>query len=190
LENIELERTFGGMPEPGGAITAWERPMIRQFAFEWEIYQNLECLPMTVKRKLDRIALKIGRQQWVAMGRGERLAICHLPADTEEECAALSLFVTDLIKRQGAAPMILPESVRKLAAPPDELPDAVLTSARDAGFALDQHLWNGLDAEQRYALTKLTDVGKKNKLARALAEFFPEPRERPESIQVHSQSRD
>ena len=40
------------------------------------------------------------------------------------------------------------------------------------GFLLDQSKWSTLDEEQRYALTKLLDPGKRNKRMRALAEFF------------------
>lgn len=148
--------------------------MLRQFAFEQEIYETLECLPMAVKRKLDRVAVKIGRKDWAAMGRGERIAMCHLPTGSEEECEALRLFVREAIARQGMEPVSLPEAVRRLAEPPAEIPAAVADSARGVGFLLDQREWARLDDDQRYALTKLIDPGKKRKLARALAEFFPE----------------
>lgn len=147
---------------------------MRQFAFEADLYETLECLPMTVKRKHDRIAVKIGRKQWTAMGQGERMAVCHLPAESKEECEALRLFIFEAISRQGTEPVSLPEAVRRLAEPPPEIPDAVAESARDAGFLLDQQKWTKLDTDQRYALTKLIDPGKKRKLARALTEFFSE----------------
>ncbi len=148
--------------------------MIRQFAFEADLYETLECLPMAVKRKLDRIALKIGRKQWTAMGQGERLAICHLPAESKEECETLRLFILEAVARQGTEPVSLPESVRQLSEPPREIPAAVAESARAVGFLIDQQKWTSLDADQRYALIKLIDAGKKRKRSRALAEFFPE----------------
>src|SRR5438477_6830856 len=114
---------------------------MQQFAFEADLYHTLECLPMAVKRKLDRIALKIGRKQWTAMSQGERMAICHLPAESKEECEALRLFIFEAIARQGTEPVSLPEAVRRLAEPPREIPDAVTESARDVGFLIDQQKW-------------------------------------------------
>jgi hypothetical protein len=32
---------------------------------------------MAVRRKLDRLGIKIGLEQWELLGRGERLMICH-----------------------------------------------------------------------------------------------------------------
>ena len=45
--------------------------MHRQFAFE----AGSDCLPMSVKRKLDRLAIKIGRDQWLGMNSDEKTSI-------------------------------------------------------------------------------------------------------------------
>jgi len=142
----------------------------RQFAFESEI----NCLPMSVKRKLDRVALKIGRTQWLGMRPEERMAIAHLPSESREECEALRMFIRGVLVRHGTAPTSLPEAVGQLADPPVEVSVAVIESAREVGFVLDQKKWSKLDVDQRYALTKLIEPGKKSKRARALAEFFSE----------------
>jgi len=49
--------------------------MIRKFKFEDEMHESLQCVPMAVRRKLDRVGLKVGLEQWKALDRGERLAI-------------------------------------------------------------------------------------------------------------------
>jgi len=49
--------------------------MIREFQFEDEMHTTLACVPMAVRRKLDRIGVKVGLEQWKALGRGERVAI-------------------------------------------------------------------------------------------------------------------
>jgi hypothetical protein len=140
----------------------------RQFAFEAEI----NCLPMSVKRKLDRVALKIGRKQWLGLRPEERMAISHLPSKSKEECEALRIFIRGVLARNSTEPISLPEAVGQLADPPVEVPVAVIESAREVGFLLDQQKWSKLDDDQRYALTKLIDPAKKSKRARALAEFF------------------
>jgi hypothetical protein len=146
----------------------------REFAFEAKINDTLDCLPMSVKRKLDRVELKIGRKQWLGMRPEERMAIWHPPAESREECEALRRFIRGVLARYGTEPISLPEAVGRLAEPPVEVPAAVIESAREVGFLLDQQKSSKLDADQRYALTKLIDPGKKSKRARAFAEFFSE----------------
>ena len=149
--------------------------MFRRFHFEEDIYCTLDCVPMTVRRKLDRIGLKIGLAQWQALGQGERLAICHLPAEQPEECEAVRSFITEAVKRvSGAEPKELPPSERLAAEPPRVVPDALVADARSAGVALTQAMWDRLDGDQRYVLTKLLGKSKSDKLAIALRELFAE----------------
>ena len=70
--------------------------MIRKFKFEAEIYESLNCLPMAARRKLDAVGIKLHLAQWEQLGRGERLMICHAPADSEEEQSALRTFIEEV----------------------------------------------------------------------------------------------
>ncbi|MGO9059596.1 MAG: nitrate reductase associated protein [Candidatus Binataceae bacterium] len=150
--------------------------MFRRFSFEQDIYCTLECVPMTMRRKLDRIGLKIGLVQWQALGQGERLAMCHLPVEEPEECDALRSFVIEAVKRvSGAEPKELPPDQRLTAEPPREVPSSLVADARAAGVALTQQMWERLDGDQRYVLTKLGGPAKSDKLAIALRELFAEP---------------
>ena len=81
--------------------------MNRQFAFEAEI----NCLPMSVKRKLDRVGLKIGRKQWLGLRPEERMAISHLPSESKEECEALRIFIRGVLAHHSTEPISLPEAV-------------------------------------------------------------------------------
>jgi hypothetical protein len=150
--------------------------MFRRFQFEEDIYCTLDCVPMTVRRKLDRVGLKVGLAQWQALGQGERLAICHLPAEQPEECDAMRSFISEAVKRvSGVEPKELPPSERLTAEPPREVPAALVADARSAGVALTQAMWERLDGDQRYVLTKLGGKSKSDKLATALRELFVEP---------------
>jgi hypothetical protein len=60
-------------------------PSMRRFQFEADIYETLNCVPMAVRRKLDKIGLKVGLDQWQALSRAERLAVCYLPAESHDE---------------------------------------------------------------------------------------------------------
>ncbi len=148
--------------------------MIRRFKFESQIYESLECVPMAVRRKLDRIGLKIGLEQWQALGRGERLAVCHLPANLEEECETMRIFVREAVKqRSGVEPRLLPESEREAAEPPVEPPARLIERGHSVGFALTPTTWNKLDPDARYALMKLgAGEAVSRNFAAALEEFL------------------
>jgi hypothetical protein len=145
-----------------------ESAVNRRFAFE----TGSDCLPMSVKRKLDRIAIKIGRRQWLGMSPEEQTSISSLPCESKEECETLRSFIYSVLASHGTQPSSLTEVVAQLADPPVEVPAAVIESAKEVGFLIDQAKWLQLDDHQRYALTKLIDPGKKSKRARALAEFL------------------
>jgi hypothetical protein len=148
--------------------------MMRRFKFEDEIYSSLYCVPMAVRRKLDRLGVKVGLKQWQALGRGERLAICHLPADSEEEVEALKLFIREAVQhRIGQDPKSIPEADRAAADPPAEPPAALVQNLGALGVSLDRAAWSRLDPDERYALLKL-GAGKEpsHNLKAAVAEFL------------------
>ena len=147
--------------------------MIRKFKFEDEMHESLQCVPMAVRRKLDRVGLKVGLEQWKALDRGERLAICHLPADSGEECDALAVFIREaMMRRFGVEPKQLSDLQRASAEPPASPPGQLVAHAREAGFELSASVWTRLDADERFALMKMGDVERaSHNLAAALKEF-------------------
>jgi hypothetical protein len=149
--------------------------MIRQFQFEAEVYQSLSCVPMTARRKLDRLGIKLSLQEWQQLGRGERLMICHAPAASAEECEALGLFIEEaVVGRCGSPPRHLPEQGRKAAEPPSLPPPRVVANAQALGVVLSARDWQRLDDDQRYALIKLGDIEQpSHNFKPALAEFLP-----------------
>ena len=151
--------------------------VIRHFRFEQDVYETLDLVPMAVRRKLDKIGIKLGLEQWRALGRGERLAICHLPTNLDEECEALRVFVQEAVKRAtGAEAKKLSEAERAIADPPDSPPAGLAEHAKDAGFALDEESWSKLDADARYALIKMgLGNATSHNFAAALQEFLIPP---------------
>jgi hypothetical protein len=147
--------------------------MIRKFKFEDEMHESLQCVPMAVRRKLDRVGLKISLQQWKSLDRGERLAICHLPVDSTEECDALGVFIREAMQRRfGAEPKSLTDAQRASAEPPASPPARVVTHARAAGFDLNASSWSRLDGDERFALLKMGDAETaSHNLGAALKEF-------------------
>lgn len=130
--------------------------MIRRFNFEDEVHQSLSCVPMAVRRKLDRIGLKVSLAQWQQLSRGERLAVCHLPVDSAEEQEVARLFMREAVEHRGGGEVKeMPEGARRAAAPPSAPPATLVEHARAAGVTLGQSEWARLDDDERYALIKL-----------------------------------
>jgi hypothetical protein len=148
--------------------------MIRKFKFEAEIYESLNCLPMAARRKLDTVGIKLHLAQWEQLGRGERLMICHAPADSEEEQIALRTFIEELaLARTDSPAKILSDEVRRSDNPPDHPPHVLVQHVRAFGIELNDTAWAALDDDQRYALIKLDDSERpSHNLALALQEFF------------------
>lgn len=148
--------------------------MIRRFKFEGEIPEELDCVPMAVRRKLDRVGIKLGLDDWKEMGRGERLALCHLPTNLEEECETMRVFIREAVQRRGAAePRTLSEAERRSAEPPEAAPETLVERAQALGFALGEAEWDKFDSDQRYALMKLgAGESASHDLAAALTEFL------------------
>lgn len=147
--------------------------MIRKFKFEDEIHESLRCVPMAVRRKLDRVGLKVGLEQWKSLDRGERLAICHIPTDSPEECDALATFIREAMRRRfGTEPKQLSDSERAAANPPPTPPMRLVKRAIEAGHDLTDQVWSRLDGDERFALMKMGDVETpSHNLAAALREF-------------------
>jgi hypothetical protein len=142
--------------------------MDRRFAFE----ADSNCLPMYVKRTLDRLALKIGQSQWLSLTDQERTSIGQLSTVSKEDREIAKELIRDIMRRHGTEPTLLPARIEQLANPPLKIPAAVIEGAREVGVVLNQEKWSKLNTDQRYALTKLIDSGKKNKRKRALMEFL------------------
>lgn len=130
--------------------------MIRRFSFEDEVHHSLACVPMAVRRKLDRVGVKVSLEQWQALAQHERLAICHLPTDSGDERETLRIFVEESVKaRAGTATKALSEEVKRSAEPPHTPPARLIENARAAGVIVNESVWDRLDGDARYALIKL-----------------------------------
>ena len=86
--------------------------MIREFKFEDEMHTTLACVPMAVRRKLDRVGVKISLEQWQLLGNGERLAICHLPVDSADECDAVGVFIREAMNPGASFTMTISLCIR------------------------------------------------------------------------------
>lgn len=130
----------------------------RLFAFESDFVASLRCIPMAVRLKLDRCAIKLTLRQWSRFTRADRQALlvqpCETPKDVEDYRERLILLVAE---RAG-------EMARPLAEPPlalweaiGDAPPVVTDYARSVGAPPPgPEAWSRLTELERFALIKLT----------------------------------
>ena len=132
--------------------------MYKPFAFEGEVHQSLSCVPLAVRRKLDVAGLKISLEGWQLLTREERLALCHLPVDSDAEVAVYQEIMRGFCARH-AVPLKPLTEVRDHGRSwnSDDIPVPVADRLHELGRALPVAAWRALDEESRYALLKLAD---------------------------------
>jgi len=128
------------------------------FAFEDDFVASLRCIPMAVRLKLDRCAIKLTLRQWSRFTREDRSALLTAPCRGEAEVAAYRAGLVALVALRAR------EAARPLADPPialweavGEAPPVVSAYARAVGVSPPSAgQWARLSELQRFALIKLT----------------------------------
>ena len=147
--------------------------MYKRFEFEGDIHSSLECVPLTVRRKLDLAGIKISLDGWQRFPREERLCLCHLPVESPLEIDVYREVLLAFCEKRGAATKPLHDpAVDSRLWNSATLPPAVRERTEALRASLDDVGWSELDEESRYALLKLADP-KRNpeKIEAALVEL-------------------
>lgn len=124
--------------------------MYLRFPFE-DGAETLEYMALSMRRKLDLLGLKIGLKTWQALTRAERLALSHIPVDTDDERAAFEEVLRAFAERAN-------ETVETVAAVDsrawgtEHVPDAV-----GARRTVLLETWAALCDEERYVLLRLAE---------------------------------
>ncbi len=142
------------------------------FGFEADFVDNLRCIPMAVRRKLDLAGVKLKLSHWNALSDAERQELLAWPDDAGG-LAELEhwLHQRTATMTSGAAGRLEPAR----SAPwqqADAAPEVLLASCRQLGLTLPADAWGDLTELQRFALVKLSHPGHEHRnLPRALVEF-------------------
>jgi hypothetical protein len=75
---------------------------MRRFQFEADIYETLSCVPMMVRAKLDRVAIKVSLQQWLALDLTGRRLICEAPVETTQQCLDFAGLIKGPVRMRSA----------------------------------------------------------------------------------------
>jgi hypothetical protein len=145
---------------------------LRRFAFEGDIYETLDCVPMAVRRKLDVVRVKISLQGWQSLPMDERRHLCELPVDNAIALASYRAALREAAARKGASLRDLPgdaESERARWMTPD-IPADVAAFAAQHAIALSSDRWHELNEDERYVLVKMADPSRDAAKVRAAYE--------------------
>src|SRR4051812_23007179 len=125
--------------------------MYLRFAFEGDVHETLQTIPLAVRRKLDLSGFKLSLAGWTALSRAERLAVCHLPVDSAADLEVYREALRGFAERAG-------HPVTPLESGPLDAngwgPEVV---PADVGERVGAKEWAALSDEARYVLVKLAD---------------------------------
>ena len=128
--------------------------MFYRFEFEAQFYSTLERVPFHVRMKLDLAGVRVSLNTWRAFSLEERRALCHLPADTDEEKAVFSSFLTELAQARAGVEVDRGPGLDPDAWAVAPVPDPVAVRSEGEGVPVTPAEWSRWAGHERYALYK------------------------------------
>jgi hypothetical protein len=147
---------------------------IEYFKFEEDfIEENVRCIPMIVRFKMDAAGIKLKLAEWSKFLPAERIQLALLPVTTPAQTAQYHQFLIGLITKYTG------NQAAKIAVDPlpnwgnlGQIPSMLQEKAAELQFKLSITQWRKLTNIQRFALLKLCRPGHENKnFPKAIAEF-------------------
>jgi len=130
------------------------------FDFERDFQNDLRCIPMVVRHRLDLCGIKMSLKEWVKLGPEQRAEVV---AYADDDPARFADALIERVERvMGAPPARCAIEVAPPWADADRIPDEVVGKATAEGVALTRREWAGLAPLQRFALYKLARSSHKN----------------------------
>ena len=150
-------------------------PQVEYFDFEKDFMEdNIRCIPMIVRFKLDACGIKLKLKEWSKMNQEEREKLAILPIDASGQLNAYRNYVElAIVRNTGETPTLLPADQRNLLwSETSEIPLPVLMKLEELNQEISLEQWRSLSALKRYALLKLTRPGHENRnFPKAVKEF-------------------
>lgn len=137
---------------------------IEYFLFEEDfIEQNVRCIPMIVRFKMDAAGIKLKLAEWAKFKPEERIELAIKECSTEKEVAMYKDHLAQLVMIRAARPATLMEIDRNPEwAQVNVIPVSVQEKANEFGWKISIGQWASLTNLQRFALLKLKRPGHEN----------------------------
>ena len=141
--------------------------------FETDFVESLRCIPMIVRMKLDTCGVMLKLEHWNQMNQSEKQTAIDMPCSNQTEAADYRQWLQDLVTAQTGKPA---KDLEVAANPPwlnsAEIPQDVVTKAKESEVSLSPQQWSNLNPLQRFALIKLSRPSHENRnFVPALKEF-------------------
>jgi hypothetical protein len=147
---------------------------IEYFHFEKDfVEENLRCIPMVVRLKLDTIGIKLPLKAWSCFCESERTQLALDPCETETDILGYKNLVLELAKNHSIEDLgILRISGKPGWDDPDSIPEPLMEKFGQFRQRISISQWRSLTILQRFALIKLSRPGHESKnFEKALVEF-------------------
>jgi hypothetical protein len=128
--------------------------MFYRYDYEAEFYPSLNRLPLDVRRKLDIAGIKISLKDWLVFGIEERMVLCHMPCDNDEERLVFASFMDFLARKYFGKPTQKIEPLDPAFWTDLTVPDAVAQRSTALRQVVTASEWRHWPAHHRYALYK------------------------------------
>ena len=149
-------------------------PGIEYFNFEEDfVEENIRCIPMIVRFKLDKAGIKLKLAEWSKFRTGEKVELAVRSCSTGEEVVDYNKYLARLVK-QYTGKKATPIEVAKFPAWADRtiIPGIVVAKADEFNWSISEDQWKSLSDLQRFALLKLCKGGHENRnFPKAMREF-------------------
>jgi hypothetical protein len=145
----------------------------KYFKFEADFVGTLQCIPMSVRMKLDNCGVKLKLAHWNQFSQTERENLVDLPCTTSQQRQTYRQWLQQLvIDKTGQPAKELEIDPHPLWLNEISIPDDVQTKAQDHNISLSLAQWSNLNPAQRFALIKLSRPSHENhNFLPALQEF-------------------
>ena len=151
------------------------QPEVTFFDFESDfVEENMKCIPMIVRYKLDASGIKLKLSEWSKMTKTEREALATMPTETGKDCLAYRTSLANLIKVKTGndAMMLSADAIDRSWADTGTVPGNLAKKVEAMNVVISVDKWSKLTILQRFALCKLAGSNHESKnLVRALREF-------------------
>jgi hypothetical protein len=146
---------------------------IEYFRFEKDfIEDNLRCIPMVVRLKLDTVKIKLPLKAWSRFNERERSRLAADPCDSESDIIKYTMRVLEFAKNHSIEDLGMLKTVEAAWNNTEKIPESVRGKFKGFKQQIILSQWKSLTVLQRFALIKLSRPGHESKnFEKALEEF-------------------
>lgn len=152
----------------------WDAGDITYFRFEEDfIEDNVRCIPMIVRFKLDACGIKLKLEEWCRFTVEERNILVNKSCTARNEIILYRRYLQQLVlHKTGCHATGLPVENYPAWADMENVFDKLVYKAQQLGVQILVRQWAGLSNLQRFALVKLSKQSHESRnLPKALKEF-------------------